>query len=112
MKKYFIWSGIFILLTIFFIWGWHHYYQKETVQPVHQITYQITPGKNDGYGYRIYVDNQLYILQDEIPALPGLASFKSEADARKVAELMISKMETEQLPTVTREELKALGISE
>ena len=65
-----------------------------------------------GYGYQIFIDGKLCINQPNIPALPGTAGFETESDARKIAELAVSKIEQGIMPpTITLEELEASGIS-
>ncbi len=64
-----------------------------------------------GFGYDIYVNGEKYIHQPNIPAVNGLHMFTSESDARKVAELMVQKMQNGMAhPTISIEELNALQI--
>ena len=45
------------------------------------------------------------------PGMPGNSGFKTDADARKVAEAVISKLKKGEMPpTVSEEELKQLNI--
>ncbi len=67
----------------------------------------------DTWGYDISIDGTLYIHQPTIPSLPGDKGFKTEADAKKVAELVITKIRQNIMPPgVTPEELKDLSIVE
>jgi len=53
----------------------------------------------------------LLISQKSIPALPGNDGFKEQAQAMQVAELVMQKIRNGEMPpTVTVEELNALGI--
>ena len=64
-----------------------------------------------GYGFDIYVNNEKYIHQPNITAVNGLHTFVSEREAKKVAELMVKKMQEGMThPTISQEELKELQI--
>ena len=68
---------------------------------------------DNGWGYDIYVDDELLIHQPDIPALVGNRGFETEADARNVAELMVGKIRKNIFPpAVTIEELKEVGVVE
>jgi len=61
----------------------------------------------NGWAYRIYIRYKLIINQPGIPALEGNLPFKSEADARKIAELAASKIAKGQMPpTLSIEEIQ------
>jgi len=64
-----------------------------------------------GWGYDIYVKGKKYIHQTSIPSVPGTAGFTSEKDAEKVANLVVGKVNRNEMPpSVTPEELKELKI--
>lgn len=66
----------------------------------------------DGFGYDIYVNGEAYIHQPHIPAVNGNHPFKTEADAQKVAGLVIQKIEGNIIPpSVSAEELSVMGIA-
>ena len=68
---------------------------------------------NDGWGYDIYLKQEKYIHQDIIPSVPEHHGFKSEADARKTANFVVSKIRRNIIPpSVTPEELDSLGVYE
>ncbi len=72
-----------------------------------------TFGQQDRWGYDLYVSGSLYIHQPNIPAVGGDIGFATEADARKVAELMVGKMRKNIFPpAVTVEDLRGVGIVE
>lgn len=82
---------------------------KPAVSP--NVRYEITVSE-DGYGYKIYMAENLYISQPSIPAVAGTAGFENEVDARKIAELAVSKIKQGILPpTITTEEIKDSGIT-
>lgn len=67
--------------------------------------------QDSGWGYDIYMDDKLYIHQPHIPAISGVQVFSSEADAQSIAGLVVKKINLHVMPpTVTTEELQALGI--
>lgn len=73
--------------------------------------YTIINVGTNGYGYSITKKNKVYIKQEHIPSIQGLKSFASKGDAEKVAKLVIKKLAvSDNLPTITREELVSLRI--
>ena len=65
---------------------------------------------NDGWGYNIVVDGKTYIHQEFIPAITEKHGFKTREDALLVGHKVIEKITTNQLPAITRDDLKELGI--
>lgn len=64
----------------------------------------------EGYGYEIKVNGGFTIRQEYIPAVEGMIPFKTEKDALKVADMVKEKIEKNQSPTLTKEEIeKKLG---
>ncbi|MBS1600718.1 MAG: DUF4907 domain-containing protein [Bacteroidetes bacterium] len=63
-----------------------------------------------GWGYDIMVDGKPYIHQEFIPAVAERHGFKTKDDALLVARRVIEKISTNQLPTITLEDLKELGV--
>ncbi len=75
------------------------------------ITYQLIPVSNNSWGYDIYIDERLTIHQPIIPGISGNEGFKTQTDAKKVAELVISKMRMGEMPPrISIDELKKLRI--
>jgi hypothetical protein len=64
----------------------------------------------NGWGYSITLDNQLFIKQANIPVYEGNRSFATEADAAKIAALVISKIKAHKKPVISKEELLQYGI--
>ncbi len=64
----------------------------------------------NGWGYTITADNKPFIKQEVIPAIQGFKSFATQADAEKVASLVITKIKQHKKPTIFVEDLKALKI--
>ena len=112
MKKAFIEYCIVIAFAVLLLSGCAgHTSNKPNATVSKAVEYSVFETEN-GYGYKIFVDGKLCINQPNIPALPGTAGFDSEADARKIAELAVSKIKQGIMPpTITLDELKANGIT-
>jgi hypothetical protein len=66
-----------------------------------------------GWGYKVYVGDNIYINQPFIPGVPGKRYFVTEDDAKKVAALVVKKIMQHHLPpTVSGNELRQLHIIE
>lgn len=66
---------------------------------------------DNGWGYDIYVNNEKYIHQQHIPAVNGIHTFVSEAEAYRVAELVVEKINNNLMPpTISIDELNYLNI--
>lgn len=88
--------------------------QQPTPPKVNQsdkLTYQITNNPDRTFGYDIFKNGKLFVHQPTIPGRPGMAGFKTKADAEKVAKLVIGKIRKGIMPpTVEEKELKNLKI--
>lgn len=65
----------------------------------------------EGYGYSIFVDNKEFIRQDCIPAIQGNKPFVSKEEAKNAGVLVAQKIQHNELPTLSLQELKQLGIT-
>lgn len=93
---------IIALATVYYV-----RYQKNNDKVFVQAeTFQTT----NGWGYNITVDGKVYIHQEFIPGLPGKQPFKTKEDALRVGRKVIEKLSASQLPTITKDDLKQLGI--
>jgi hypothetical protein len=64
-----------------------------------------------GWGYDILLNGEPHIHQPHIPAVSGNQGFKSEAAARKAANLIVWKMKHNIMPpSISTEELDSLGV--
>ena len=71
----------------------------------------VIPSEKGTFGYDVYMHGSVLVHQPSRPGLPGNAGFATEHDAMKVAELVIKKIRNNEMPpTVTMEELRALGL--
>ena len=106
--KKIILPGIFIVLGILFYAAYYSQLKKEQgyafiqLKPIETAT---------GWGYEILANGKTYIRQSVIPAIEGEKSFKTKEEALLVGNKVIDKMKLgQQLPTITVEELKQMGI--
>lgn len=64
-----------------------------------------------GWGYSILDNGKPFIHQPTIPGQPGLVGFATQADARRVGERVVEKIQQEKaLPTLSNDELRQLGV--
>ncbi|MDE3214208.1 MAG: DUF4907 domain-containing protein [Bacteroidota bacterium] len=64
-----------------------------------------------GWGYNIIADHKIYIHQDFIPAIQGYKTFRTREDALKAANLVIIKISSGKLPSLTKKEIDSLKIT-
>lgn len=64
----------------------------------------------NGYGYQIFSGDKLLVQQEFIPAVNGNIPFSSAKDAKKVADLVIDKIQNRTSPQISLEELNELDI--
>lgn len=73
-----------------------------------------TIGLQQGWGFDILKDDKIFIHQEIIPSIAGKKSFATQADAEKVAELMVYKLRQKLgggLPFITQQDLDSLKIT-
>jgi hypothetical protein len=74
-------------------------------------SYTIIPSVNNTWGYDIFRQKSLFIHQPSVPGLPGNEGFKTKADTKKAARLVIGKIKKGEMPpSVTVEEMKKIKI--
>jgi hypothetical protein len=74
------------------------------------ITTKIIPSLNGTFGYDILSDEKLLVHQPCVPGLPGSEGFATKEAAQTVADFVVKKIRKNEMPpTVTMENLKALG---
>lgn len=66
---------------------------------------------NAGWGYTIEIKNKIIIKQTVIPTISNKRSFKTEADALKVGNLVLDRIKQNLSPTVAKKDLILLEIS-
>ncbi len=76
-----------------------------------KLTYKIIPAPNNTWCYDIIKDGSMCIHQNSIPGMPGMNGFTTKEKAEKVAQLVVKKIQNGEMPpTVSQEEMKALGV--
>jgi len=70
-------------------------------------TFKTTTG---GRGYHILAGEKVLVKQDIVPTIQTAIPFRSEDEAKKTAQLAVSKLNNKKFPTITREELDSLKI--
>lgn len=73
------------------------------------VTAKLIPAEGNTWGYDIYVEGKRFIHQASKPGFPGNRGFDTQAQAQKVADLVIQKIKQGQMPpNVSVEEMKKL----
>lgn len=74
---------------------------------------QVAPFEVDGgWGYKIILDGQPFIYQNIIPGVPGKHVFKTRESAVKVGQRVAEKIVHNEMPSISREELLAMHITD
>jgi hypothetical protein len=75
------------------------------------FTFKVISVPNNKWGYDIYKNNKIFIHQTNIPGLPGTVGFRCKSDAKKIAQLVITKLKNGVMPpAVTKNELELLKV--
>jgi len=61
-----------------------------------------------GWGYDIVKNNKTYIHQPYMPVVEGQVPFRTRQSARKTGRLVVKKIQNQESPAITLEELKEL----
>ncbi|MDC1105157.1 DUF4907 domain-containing protein [Prolixibacteraceae bacterium] len=80
--------------------------QDETLHKVYVKVEKV----DNGYGYKIMIDDHCYIDQPYIPTIPGRKPFKSYDDALNAGTLVAKKISENKSPSLNTHELKQLNI--
>lgn len=85
--------------------------EKEASNPYENSEITVTTFEEEnGFGYDILIDGNIYVHQPNIPAVGGNKGFKNEADARATGSLVVEKIRNGIIPpTISIEELQGLG---
>ncbi len=76
-----------------------------------KLTSRIVDSPNGTFGYEVYTDGKLLVQQKNVPGRPGWSGCPRREQAEKLAALVIDKISHGIMPpTVSNEELKALGL--
>lgn len=75
------------------------------------LSYTIIDAPNGTFGYDILSNGKLFIHQTNLPGQPGNEGCKTKADAVKLAEFVMKKVQGGEMPpSITGDDLKTLGI--
>lgn len=66
--------------------------------------YELITAPENTFGYDIFKGDAMFIHQPHVPGMPGVKGFAREDQARKAAELMITKMKQGIVPPTLSEE--------
>ena len=69
------------------------------------------PDHDQLWGYEIYSGDSLIIRQLQVPAAAGQFGFTSEKGAKIIGEMVVGKLKTGQIPSISLEELKQSGVA-
>ena len=76
-----------------------------------EITIKIIPSINNTFGYDILLNGKPLVHQPHIPAMPGNKGFTTKERAQKVAEFVVKKIRTNNMPpTVSVDDLNRMGV--
>jgi len=64
----------------------------------------------NGWGYCVYLNNELMIRQDIVPAVQGSMEFPTRRLARQTGLLVLKRVRNGQDPTITEEDLLRLQV--
>lgn len=70
-----------------------------------------TEAVQDGWAYRITYQGKPMIYQANIPAIPGFHPFQSRNDAHRTGALVLRKLESGRMPTLTVREIDSLQLA-
>jgi hypothetical protein len=98
-------KGLILVLLVLAFFSVRLVYQRQHPYSVEVFT---TSG---GWGYSILNNGKPFIHQPTIPGQPGLVGFASKADAQRVGERVVEKIQQDKaMPTLTNDELRQLGV--
>ena len=108
MKRNKKWIGIGLIVLL--LGGGITCYKKVNLSDPYHL--EVIQGEDSiGYGYQIYKGERVIIAQPFIPAVTGRKTFRTEQDSRHVGDLVLERIRTGQDFTVSKEDLKGLGIT-
>lgn len=100
IKKYWIYA-FFIFAVVLF--AYKRLVKQE--QAVAGIVTVKTFHTGMGWGYDVLKDDAVYIHQEYMPAIEGRKGFATEADAKKIGNLVVERMKARAFPVITVEDL-------
>ncbi|WP_167021143.1 DUF4907 domain-containing protein [Chitinophaga sp. Cy-1792] len=109
-KRNYLFIASFIVLIAAVAWRFKSHHQPET-KPGDMLAVEVVPFQaHGGWGYKVNVDGKTYINQDIIPGIPGNQAFQSKDDAVKVGNVVMNKLTSHKIPSISEAELKELHV--
>ena len=99
----FIIAAAVIISAVIFIFG----RPQSKTNNKHQFSYT-TFNQASGWGYEVLVDGRIFIHQDYVPVLAAKQGFSKKKYAEEAAGLVIKKLQHNQLPTLTTNDLRQI----
>ncbi len=85
--------------------------QRSNIYQNAELRVEIIPSISNTFGYDIWLNGKILIHQTHPPALSGREGFKTEEDAKRIAEFVVERIRRNMFPpTVTVEELDSLEV--
>ena len=109
IQKYIL-SLLTIVLVTTLILSYRSYNQAKVVKNQEKNIILQTFKVEKGWGYRIIKNGRVFINQENIPAVSGNKSFRTEGDAKKVGQIVLAKVENRDIPSIGIMELDSLEI--
>lgn len=113
VRKKIIVTGAGLLIVVLLVgiyFSMHAGKRAATPAPVAGEIQVVPLHLQNGWGYKILVNQKTYIYQDVIPAIPGYHPFRSERDAMVTGKLVAEKLKNGKPPFLSREELESLSV--
>lgn len=95
------------------VWIGNYFLEREVDPDPYSKKYKVEVKEltdDHGWYYEIYRENRLLIKQKNIPGSSGIQYFKSKKDAKKIALLVVDKLENKIFPNITKAELDSCNI--
>jgi hypothetical protein len=102
IKTYYVYTGLATLLMLLAFLYWLLKYDNKQTYKLETIK---TP---TGWGYTIRKNDQLIIYQEHIPAQEGESSFQNKETAKMTGELVINKLNKNEMPSISKCELDSI----
>ncbi len=104
--------GIITLVVVFQFFNVGAFQNKIVKNSTKKTPFSVQTFSVDGkgWGYEIVCKDKIIIKQDIIPAIQHAIPFQSEGDAEKIGQLVLNKMNSKKLPSVSVAELDSLQI--
>jgi hypothetical protein len=98
-------KGLLLVMLVLAMLTAYLVYQRQNPYKV-----QVFP-TSGGWGYSILNNGKPFIHQPTIPGQSGIVGFSSAAQAQRVGERVVEKIQQDKaLPTLTNDELRQLGV--